>query len=246
MPKTTNPLTQKRGVSINVVLTIVVVVVAVVVIGGVLFIGSKKQQTPAPGAQVAPTVMQRPNSHFLSQAPGSKVRLTEYFDFQCPACYQYYSMVTKQLEQQYHGRITYIARNLPLSPSPHPLAQLAAQAGEAAANQGKFDQMFHMMYDNYTQWAVAGQQVNSDQQHAQQVFDGFAQQLGLDMNKFHQDMNSPATLDQIKQDKADAASGGAQGTPTFFINGRRFEPNGQTAADIATAFHKELDQDLAK
>src|SRR5437763_17162000 len=101
MPKTSNPLVkQSGGPTINIILAVVVLVVAVAVIGGVLlFSGTSKNSNPnSNGAAVPADVLRKPDSNVVGQAPDNKVTLVEFYDFQCPACAQYYP-ITKQIEQ---------------------------------------------------------------------------------------------------------------------------------------------------
>jgi protein-disulfide isomerase len=239
MSKNQNPLTKKSGLSINIILTIVVAVVAALVIGGVLFFTRS-------GDGDAGT-LRKPDSNVLLQAPDNKVTVVEFLDYQCPACHTYYEALTKQVETDYAGRITFVVRNFPLRG--HPLARPAAQAAEAAALQGKFKEMYHALYDNYAAWAVApdGQNVSTDETKARAQFDQYAQQLGLDLTKFHLAMNSPLVNAKIDGDLADGARVGVEGTPTIFINGEQFDPgNVQTFQQLSDAFRNQVNQELAK
>jgi protein-disulfide isomerase len=249
MPKSKNPLTRRSGLSINVVLTVVVVVVAVLVIGGVLVInrGTADSNTNTGSQTVAADVLRKPDSNVLTEAPNSRVTVVEFLDFQCPVCHNYYDTVTKQVETDYAGKITFVTRNFPLDM--HPLARPAAQAAEAAALQGKYKEMYHALYDNYTAWAYTpdGQNLSNDVARAHGLFDQYAQQIGLDVPKFQQDMNSPQVNAKIDADLADGNKAGVQGTPTIFINGKQFEPgNAQTFQQVSDEFRKQLDRELAQ
>lgn len=255
MPKTSNPLTQKRGPSTNVILTIVVGVVAAVIIGAVLLFNSTGDGDNAGagnGGAPAPTVpaetLRKPDSHTLTEAPDNKVTVVEFLDYQCQSCKRYYDDITKQVEQDYAGRITFVTRNHPFDM--HALAKPAAMAAEAAALQGKYKEMYHGLYDDWQSWAVApgGEDISRDPQAAQAVFDRIAQRNGLDLAKFHQDMNSPQVQQRIDQDLADGQQAGVQGTPTIFVNGKKWEPSPDVAtfADAARSFRQQLDQELGK
>jgi protein-disulfide isomerase len=103
---------------------------------------------------------------------------------------------------------------------------------EAAAQQGKFEHMYKRMYATQTQWGE--QQVPADA-----VFRGFAKDLGLDMTAWDAAYNDPATLNRINKDVADGQALGVQGTPTFFLNGKKLEPSSyddfKAAIDAALA-----------
>ncbi|QUH00736.1 thioredoxin domain-containing protein [Saccharopolyspora erythraea] len=248
MPKTTNPVTQKSGLSINLILTLIVVVMAVVVIGGVLWINRDGNGSSLSGAVPAET-LNKPDSSTLSQSPDGKVTVTEFLDYQCPACEQYYRGITKQVEQEYAGRINFVVRNFPLDM--HPLARQAASAAEAAGMQGKFKEMYHALYDNYQAWAIApdGQNVSSDSQKAAVLIDQYAQQIGLDVNRLHQDMASPQIKAKLDRDLADGEAARVNSTPTLFINGKQFQApsgDGVTYQQVADKFRAEIDQALAR
>ncbi|WP_216214751.1 DsbA family protein [Amycolatopsis aidingensis] len=252
MPNTTkNPLTRRYGVSSNTLLTAVVLLVAVVVIGGVLLVnrtgaqGDGSQGGGASGADtVAAEVLRKPDSHTLLEAPDAKVTVVEFLDYQCPACAGYYRNITTKLEKDYAGRITFVTRNFPLEM--HPLAVPAARAAEAAALQGKYPEMYHALFDNYRSWArTADGQATADPDQAQRHFDDFARQIGLDLDRFHRDMNSEQVTQRIERDRADAATAGVSGTPTFFINGAKFTPSGDSFAAVDQQLRTQIDEALA-
>ncbi|GAA3356265.1 DsbA family protein [Saccharopolyspora gregorii] len=253
MPKTTNPLLKKSGPSTNMILSIVVVVAALLVVGGILLYSAGQKDDASQGGNGAPdlsTVVAHPDSNKLSESPDGKVTVAEFLDFQCPACWQYYTGVTKQIEEEFAGRITFVNRNFPIAKA-HPLAESAAKAAEAAGVQGKYKEMYHALYDDYSAWAVApdGQNVSDDEARAEKVFDQHAQQLGLDVAKFKADQESQQVADRIKKDQADAKTAGVEGTPSFFINGQKWEPStdkGTTYADVVNQLRDKLNQELAK
>lgn len=246
MPKSSNPVTKRGGASINLLLTVIVVVVAVLVIGGVLFLRGTRtdQQAGGPQQTVPASTLVPPDANSLSKSPDGKVNLTEFLDFQCPSCQGMYQSLTKELEQKYQGRINYVTRNYPLQM--HPLAQPAAHAAEAAAAQGKYPQMYHALNDNWQQWAVdnpSAQEPSSNAPRAQQMFQGYAQQIGLDMNKFNQDVNSPSVDAKVKKDMADGDKAGVSGTPTFFLNGKQVQMQDGMSKQ---QFYQQIDGLLAK
>jgi len=248
MSKNKNPLTEKSsGATTNIILTVIVVIVAIAVIGGVLLFNRGGDSGGESGGRtVAADVLRKPDSNLLSEAPDGKVTVVEFLDYQCPACHQYYSNLTKKIEQDYQGKITFVVRNYPLDM--HKLARPAARAAEAAAMQGKFKEMYHALYENYASWAGSGEQLSSDVNKANAEFDKYAQQIGLDMDKFHQDLNSPQVQQKIDADVADGEKAGVSGTPTLFINGKQFQPESgtQTFAELEKQFRQKIDQELKK
>ena len=153
----------------------------------------------------------RPDSQRLSTADDDKVTFVEFLDFECEACAAAYPAI-EELREMYDGRVTFVVRNFPL----HNNSEAAASAAEAAAAQGKFEEMYQMLFETQLQW---GEQSSSQED----VFFGFAEELGLDMEQFRTDFDDPATLELIRRDKADGEALGVSGTPTFFLNGEMVE-----------------------
>ena len=241
MPNSKNPVNQRSGASTNIILTVIVLVFAVGVLGVVLWFGGQnKPQAANPGQEQPPAVVSPPGSNTLSTAPDKKVTLTEFVDFQCPQCHKIYEMLTKDLEQKYQGKITFVTRNYPLPM--HPLAQSAARSSEAAAAQGKYQQMYHALNEHWGEWAAQPDQQTpkTDPAQAQQQFDRYAQEIGLDLNRYHQDLNSPQVTEKINKDKADGDKAGVQGTPSFFINGRQIQ------LSSVQQMYQEIDGQLAR
>ncbi|GAB2752139.1 hypothetical protein GCM10027174_28880 [Salinifilum aidingensis] len=243
MSKTTNPLTKKSGLSTNILLTVIVVVVAVLVIGGILLFN---RGGGANGETVSSEVLNPPNANKVLDSQDDKVVVTEFLDYQCPACYQYYRGLTKQIEQEYDGKITFVVRNKPMDQM-HPLARPAAQAAEAAALQGKFTEMYHQLFDNYQSWAVGSDgKPSGDTARANQQFTQYAQSIGLDVQRFNSDRKSDEVKQRIESDLADANKAQVSGTPTIFINGKKFEPQAQNYEQLKQSFTDRLDQELQK
>jgi Na+/H+ antiporter NhaA len=133
------------------------------------------------------------------------VTLVEYADFECPFCGQAEPAVRELLAD--FGDIRYVWRHLPLR-DVHPNAQFAAEAAEAAANQGAFWGMHDLLLEHQ------GALLTPD-------LTGYAKLLGLDVARFSQDLRRGAGVARIADDVASADLSGASGTPTFFLNGRR-------------------------
>jgi Na+/H+ antiporter NhaA len=142
------------------------------------------------------------------------VTVVEYGDFECPYCGQAEPVVRELLGD--FGDVRYVWRHLPLS-DVHPNAQLAAEASEAAADQGAFWELHDLLFDH---------------QDALRPDDlvGYAEQLGLDVERFTKALREHAGAARVAEDVDSADLSGVSGTPTFFINGRRH----YGAYDIAT------------
>jgi Na+/H+ antiporter NhaA len=133
------------------------------------------------------------------------VTIVEYADFECPYCGRAEHVVRALLEG--FGDLRYVWRHLPLH-DVHPKAQLASEAAEAAAEQGAFWEMHHMLFDH---------------QDALEPDDlvGYALELGLDIERFQKFLTKRHGAARVAEDMDGADLSGVSGTPTFFINGRR-------------------------
>ena len=133
------------------------------------------------------------------------VTMVEYGDFECPYCGQAEPVVRELLRD--FGDVRYVWRHLPLS-DVHPNAQLAAESAEAAANQGAFWEMHDLLFEH--QDALSADDLMS-----------YADQLGLDVDRFSEELREHSGAPEIAEDVDSADLSGVSGTPTFFINGQR-------------------------
>jgi protein-disulfide isomerase len=138
----------------------------------------------------------------------------EFGDYQCPTCAQYHPIVMELLNR-YAGKFKLEYHHFPLI-SIHPAAMSAAIAAEAAANQGKFWEMHDLLFERQPEWG----DVRQPNPNPEAVFLQYALRIGLDSNKFMQDMRSPDTRDRVL---ADVTKGNpiVQGTPTFILDGQQ-------------------------
>jgi protein-disulfide isomerase len=142
------------------------------------------------------------------------VQIVEFGDFQCPSCKGSFP-ITEQLLADRGGQINFIFRHFPLPQ--HANAMIAAQAAQAAANQGKFWDMYKLLYQNQDEWANLG----SDK--ALEKFQNYASQLELNVDQFILDSDSQEVKDIISKDLSDAHALGVDATPTFYINAVKLE-----------------------
>jgi Na+/H+ antiporter NhaA len=135
----------------------------------------------------------------------ASVTLVEYGDFECPYCGRAEPVIRELLAN--FGDLRYVWRHLPLN-DVHPQAQLAAEAAEAAGAQGKFWEMYDLLFGR---------------QHTLLMSDvvGYASQLALDTERFGEDLNKRRFASRVAKDVESADLSGVSGTPMFFINGRR-------------------------
>ncbi len=135
------------------------------------------------------------------------VTVVEYGDFECPYCGRAEPVVRELLTD--FADVRYVWRHLPLS-DVHPNAQLAAEAAEAAANQDAFWEMHDLLLDH-----------QGDLQPRDLL--AYAEQLGLDLERFRDDLSEQAGASRVEEDVDSADRSGVTGTPTFFINERRHD-----------------------
>jgi protein-disulfide isomerase len=144
----------------------------------------------------------------FAQAPDPPVEVVVYSDFQCPFCRQFSDPIEQLRDKGIPGVQTKLVfKNFPLSF--HPDAQLAAQAAQAAKEQGKFWEMHDLLFSN--QSAIKRDDLLR-----------YAESLKLDMKRFRKDLDSDATKTIIKADQAEGEKLGVQGTPTFFVDGKLY------------------------
>jgi len=136
------------------------------------------------------------------------IALIEYGDYECPYCGEAYPIV-KAIQQRLDDRLCFAFRNFPLS-NAHPHAQHAAEAAEAAGVQGKFWEMHDVLFEN--------QDALEDEDLAE-----YASALGLDARRLIGEVLAGAHSVRVREDFRSGARGGVNGTPTFFINGTRYD-----------------------
>lgn len=193
---------------------IITVLAVVAIIGGAVVLGKNN------GSQTAST----PSNNFYGAENGI-VTLIEYGDFECPACGSYYPIV-KQLKEEFKDELRFEYKHFPLVQI-HLNATAAHRAAQAAANQGKFWEMHDMLYERQTAWSNAG--------GPSSIFEGYAQELGLDMDKYSNEVNSSETLAIINTDIEAGKAIGANSTPTFVLDGQIID---QTSITTVDAFRK--------
>jgi protein-disulfide isomerase len=140
--------------------------------------------------------------------PDAPIQLVEYGDYECPFCGQAYWSV-KALQEALGDNILFVFRNFPLAQA-HPHALSAAQAAEAAGLQGRFWEMHDVLFEH------------QDMLDEANLF-RFAEALGLEMDRFARDFASPEVAEKIRADFLSGARSGVNGTPTFFVNGERYD-----------------------
>ena len=203
-------------------------VIALMAVGVLVYQSVRDRGTPPQAATADAGQLVRDNSHRLSSVPDSAVTFVEFLDFECEGCRAVYPAI-EQLRSEYGDRVNFVIRYFPMGA--HYNAERAARAVEAAAQQGRFEAMYNKMFETQGQW---GEQ----QTPADEVFRGFAGELGLDLAAFDKVYRDPATAARVQLDVADGRALGVQGTPTFFLDGERIQPH--SLQELATAFDRAL------
>jgi protein-disulfide isomerase len=181
---------------------IIIVLVVVAIITGAMFLGKDSE-----------TVVDATGSNNWYGQENGVITLTEYADFQCPACAQFAPLVS-QVKEQFKDQIRFEFKHFPLVQI-HPNATSAHRAAQAAANQNKFWEMHDLLYQNQNSWSSVSSPATT--------FETYAQQINLNLDTYKTDYESGDVLSIINADIAEGKNLGVAGTPTFFIDGKKIE-----------------------
>jgi protein-disulfide isomerase len=201
----------------------VILILGLLLFSGYYVFSQKKADAPKGGVAL---------TNHVSGAGKKNVTLVEYGDFECPACGSYYPLV-KQIKEKFADDITFQFRNFPLIQI-HQHAFEAHRAAEAASLQGKFWEMYDLLYSRQQTW-VRSANPSSD-------FESYANELGLDIAKFKTDFASSAVNDTINADVAEGQKLKLTGTPSFFLDGKQIES--LTVIDTVDKFTKLIQDEI--
>ncbi|MBN8614710.1 MAG: thioredoxin domain-containing protein [Deltaproteobacteria bacterium] len=162
-------------------------------------------------------------NHPMRGAPMGQITIVEFSDFECPYCGRAHPIIQEAL-REFEGQVRVVFFNYPLPGHPH--AMPAARAAVAAGNQGKFWEMHDILFDH-------------QQALEEEDIDGYAREIGLDMERFHADLRSPETQRRVEADREVGHGVDVQGTPTLYINGRHFA---EAPTSLAAYLREELEQ----
>ncbi|NUN16175.1 MAG: thioredoxin domain-containing protein [Myxococcales bacterium] len=151
--------------------------------------------------------------------PAAKATVTIFSDFECPYCSRI-EPILAQVREQSGGKVNVAFKHFPLSF--HQRAMPAAKASMAAMEQGKFWEMHDKLFAN-------------QKELTDENFIKWAGELGLDVEKFKAALANPKWEEKVKKDMAEGSASGVQGTPSLYINGRKFEPAGGMSPDAILA-----------
>jgi len=194
--------------------TIIFISLIILVIGLVVYAISRPEDKPtvtnnSQRPQVEADVAKLSSGNSLGPAD-AKVTLTEFGDYQCPACGQYHKLIKDDILPKYSDKLKFVFLNFPLTEI-HANAQAAAQAAEAAALQGKFWEMHNILYERQDDW--------SKQKDPRSKFETYAREIGIDLDLFKKDSESQKVIDLINQQAGLGEAFKLKGTPSFFVNG---------------------------
>lgn len=212
----------------------ILIVIAILLIGGFIvkaLISPDSSQTTTTNKELTQADKDALKTGGTIGNPNSKVVVTEFGDYQCPACGQWHPFIKGTVIPQYQDKILFVFKNFPLT-KPHPNAQSSAQAVEAAGLQGKFWEMHNLMYENQDQW--------STQKDPNSKYEEYARQIGLNIDQWKKDKDSAKIKDLIAADVALGEKLNLPGTPSFLVNGVVIQTNSE--ADLT----KAIDQALAQ
>jgi protein-disulfide isomerase len=169
------------------------------------------------------TIPVSPDDHVQGPA-NAPVTWVEYGDYECPGCGSAYPMV-KVIQKRLGAKLRFVFRNMPLNEI-HPDAERAAEAAEAAGAQGKFWEMHDALYEH-------------QEQLGPELASILAKRLHLDIARFEQDLDSRRFRDRVKRDFMGGVRSGVNGTPTFFIDGERYD-GPLSEASLETALEQQI------
>ena len=197
----------------------IIIVTLLLFVGGAFLITNKDTKVIVSTQQVLEVTYE----DYIKGNKNAPVAIVEYSDFECPACGAYYPLV-KELSETYKNDVRFVIRYFPLMG--HKNGFNSAYAVEASSKQGKYWEMYDILFVNQKDWA-------GKESADPTIFEDYAKQIGLDVNQFKMDVNSKEVKNRVNKDLASGKTAGVSGTPTFFINGEKI-PNPKSLEDFKT------------
>jgi protein-disulfide isomerase len=219
---------------------IIIGLVLVVAVGGAWWLYNRNSAPKKPSANtsVANTAKtpatvnalgaQPPN---LLGSPNASVTVEEFADFQCPTCGVKHPLM-KELISTYGSRIKFIFRNYPLAIAAHDKAYDAAVAAEAAGLQGRFWDMQNLLFTNQQTW--------SSNSEYRKIWEGYASQIGLDVEKWKSDMAGLNAKSRVDADLQRGRALNVSSTPSVFVNGMLIPFEQMTSEGMRAVIDGEL------
>jgi len=228
---------------------IIILVVLVVALGSAWYLTRTIPASPTlpsssgsqpPGSQGSP-IAQQQKPPVVQGVPGADpphvlgpadapVKIEEFGDFECPPCGIFHPIL-EQMKAEFGDKLQITFREFPLVPT-HQHALAAASAAEAAGLQGKFWEMHDVIYEHQNAW--------KKEFDVRPIFEGYAKQIGLDVERYKRDMNGDLVAQRIFADGKRGHSLGVKGTPTVFMNGREVPFENLPAEKLRVVIQNEL------
>ena len=142
------------------------------------------------------------------------ITIVEFSDFECPYCQSFYKNTYPKVLETYKDKSKFVYKHFPIEKA-HPLAFDAAVASTCAYLQGQSEDFFNyhdLLFERVGQWKTD-----------KGAFTAYAQELGYEMERFNNCLNSSEARELVKRDMAEGGRLGVKGVPTFFINGQKVE-----------------------
>lgn len=156
------------------------------------------------------------SSSAQGERTAQKVEILKYSDFQCPACRDFVPL-EQRLKDEFGDMVEFNYRHFPLSG--FQFSRLAAHSAEAAREQGRFYDMHDLIFENQAEWSRG---------NAWELFEGYAEEIGLDMDQFREDVESDEIAERVEYQRQEGLRRTVNSTPTFFVNGRKLQQNPQS------------------
>src|SRR5947209_6079581 len=185
--------------------------------GGALWYQSQRNVAPPAPSAPLPVAAADAFHGFTLGSDAAPIEVTEYSDFECPWCAAFATVQMPVVREQLiaTGKVRWRYREFPLSA--HKYSHLAALAAQCAGEQARFWEMHDALFTRH-QWAQTGKDPSD-------LFRRFAKDIGVDVDKYDACMRSQRYAGRIDASYQEGEARGVQGTPTFFVDGRRFQGN---------------------
>lgn len=193
---------------------VAIIIACVVGLGVLVKLAESGGTTPTNEPQVMNNIPKVSETDVILGDKNAKVTIIEYGDFECPTCAKYNPILNQVLEEN-QGRVKIVYRYFPLN-NVHPNARISAQAAYAANKQGKFSEMKDELFNKQSSWSKI--------KDPRETFTAYAVGIGLDGDKFTEDMNSDEAKEAILASERKAMGIGIQSTPTFILGNKSIFP----------------------
>lgn len=209
----------------TIVFTILAVFGVAAIFSGSTEVGSQELRQIDPQAAIGSSPHTK-GAELTAEASSAAITIVEFSDFQCPSCKVAGPIVENVLAK--HPEVNFVYRHFPLD-SIHPLARLAAQASEVAAEKGKFWEYHDILFENQQSWSKI-----TSLEEATEVFAAYASEIDIDKAEFLERIASTEIKELVQEDYSFGLAQGVNSTPTFFVNGLQVSAPAQLEEVVLT------------